>query len=97
MLKEIIKLAKKRGIRLEITSRPGHCRTNGHVLRSALKHGAKVVFSTDTHSPEDLRSFREARAFLGKQGISRKMLLMMLGNSEELVNEIMGGYSRKKR
>jgi len=43
---EEVKLAKQRGIFLEISSRKGHCLSNGHVARLALEHGAKLVLNT---------------------------------------------------
>jgi histidinol phosphatase-like PHP family hydrolase len=46
--------AKENGICLELTSRNGHNRTNGHVARIALETGAHLVVDTDTHAPQDL-------------------------------------------
>ncbi len=46
--------AKDSGIFLEITSRNGHNRTNGHVARIARETGARLTVNTDTHAPEDL-------------------------------------------
>ncbi len=51
---EDAQLAKDNGICLEITSRNGHNRTNGHVARIASETGASLVVNTDTHSPHDL-------------------------------------------
>lgn len=39
---------------LEITSRNGHNRTNGHVARIAKEVGADLIVDTDSHSPHDL-------------------------------------------
>ncbi len=46
--------AKENGICLEITSRNGHNRTNGHVARIAQETGADLIVDTDSHSPHDL-------------------------------------------
>ncbi|MBI0583462.1 MAG: histidinol phosphate phosphatase domain-containing protein [Methanomassiliicoccus sp.] len=46
--------ASDNGVVLEITSRPSHALTNGHVVRMARKVDAKMVVNTDTHSPRDL-------------------------------------------
>lgn len=46
--------AKDNGIYLELTSRNGHNRTNGHVARIANEIGADLVVDTDSHSPHDL-------------------------------------------
>ncbi len=50
-------LAVKYGVALEITTRKGHCYTNGYVLRVARKSGAPVVINTDTHSVSDIASW----------------------------------------
>ncbi len=46
--------AKEKGIFLEISTRKGHCLTNGHVAGLARKVGAKLVINTDAHEPGDL-------------------------------------------
>ena len=53
---EDAKLAKERGIFLEITSRAGHNQSNGHVAKQARKFGAKLILNNDSHSPEDIIS-----------------------------------------
>ena len=51
--------AAERGIALEITSRAGHNRTNGHVALVARSAGCILVVDSDAHGPQDLM---EARA-----------------------------------
>jgi putative hydrolase len=46
--------AADNGVVLEITSRPSHSMTNGHVIRMARKVDAKMVVNSDAHSPHDL-------------------------------------------
>ena len=46
--------AKDNWICLEITSRNGHNRTNGHVARMAKETGAALTVNTDSHAPGDL-------------------------------------------
>ena len=53
---EDAKLAKERGIFLEITSRRGHNQTNAHVVKQARNFGAKMILNNDSHSPEDIIS-----------------------------------------
>ena len=53
---EDVRLAKAKGVFLEITARRGHCVTNAHVAESALKIGARMILDTDGHSPEDMLS-----------------------------------------
>ncbi len=51
---EDAELARENSITLEITSRNGHNRTNGHVARIAKETGANLTVDTDSHHPEDL-------------------------------------------
>lgn len=48
------RLAKKNGIALEVTSRCGHNRANGHVVRVAQETGCRLVVGSDAHAPHDL-------------------------------------------
>ena len=63
-------LAAKRGVCLEISARRGHSLTNGHVAMRAREAGAKLVFGTDAHSPEDLVTLEEAEKILLGAGLS---------------------------
>ena len=47
-------LAAKNGIALEITSRGGHNRTNGHVVLVARETSCQIVVDSDAHAPHDL-------------------------------------------
>ena len=47
-------LAAKNGIALEITSRGGHNRTNGHVVLVARETACQIVVNSDAHAPHDL-------------------------------------------
>jgi histidinol phosphatase-like PHP family hydrolase len=47
-------LAAKNGIALEITSRGGHNRTNGHVALIARDTACQIVVDSDAHAPNDL-------------------------------------------
>ncbi len=53
---EEVKLARKKGVFLEVTSRLVHRDTNPHVVESALKLGARLILNTDSHSPDDIIS-----------------------------------------
>jgi histidinol phosphatase-like PHP family hydrolase len=52
--REDAKLAQENGIALEITSRGGHNRTNGHVVRVAREVSCQLVVDSDAHAPHDL-------------------------------------------
>ena len=51
-------LAAKNGIALELTSRGGHNRTNGHVAQIAREAGCRLVIDSDAHAPHDILSER---------------------------------------
>lgn len=59
---EDARLAADAGIALEITSRAGHNRTNGHVLRMARETGCILTVDSDTHAPSDLMTAESRRA-----------------------------------
>jgi histidinol phosphatase-like PHP family hydrolase len=52
-------LAAKNGVLLEVSTRKGHCLSNGHVVQVARKTGAGLILNTDSHGPGDFvtRSF----------------------------------------
>jgi len=47
-------LAAKNGIALELTSRAGHNRTNGHVAQVAREAKCRLVVDSDAHAPGDI-------------------------------------------
>jgi len=47
-------LAAENGIALELTSRGGHNRTNGHVASAARAAGCQLVVDSDAHAPHDI-------------------------------------------
>ncbi len=47
-------LAARNGVALEITSRGGHNRTNGHVVQVAREAACQLVVDSDAHAPHDL-------------------------------------------
>jgi len=58
---EEVELARDNGVVLEITSRRGHCLTNGHIARLAMEVGAELTVNTDAHSHLDLIDETAAR------------------------------------
>ena len=84
-----VELASRKGICLEISARKGHCLTNGHVARAALKCGARLIVNTDTHAPEDLISLEKAKMTAQGAGLSEDDFSRMLDTSRELVKKAM--------
>ena len=83
-------LAAKKGVCLEITARRGHKNTNRHVARAALKAGAKLVFDTDTHMPEDLADKNIRKKILTAAGLKPAEIKKAIINSENIVKRATG-------
>lgn len=80
-----VRLAKKKGVLLEITARKGHSITNGHVARLAMKHGAPLVYNTDSHAPGDFTPWETARRIILGAGLSEKDARRMQANARDLL------------
>jgi len=81
------KLARKKGIFLEITSRKGHCRTNAYVAKQALKFGAKLILNNDSHQPEDIVRPAALIALARKAGLTRKDIARIYKDVEEFISK----------
>lgn len=82
---EEARLAKENSVYLEITSRKGHCLTNGHVARMGLNSGARLVINTDSHEPSDLITGEEALKVLIGSGLDSEASQDIFRNSLDLV------------
>ena len=82
---EEVGLAQRAGVRLELSGRQGHSLTNGHVARLALAAGAELVFGSDAHAPEDLRSPDLALAILRGAGLPEAAARKVLENGWRLL------------
>ncbi len=82
---EEVRLAKKRGVLLEITSRRGHSLTNGHVARLAMKNGAGLVYNTDSHAPGDFTPWDAALKVIRGAGLAGKDAARMQENARKLL------------
>lgn len=80
-----VKLARDKGIMLEVSARKGHCLTNGHVVRLAKHCNASLVLNTDAHGPDDLIDASQAcRVALGA-GLTEAEWERMQENSRGLL------------
>lgn len=82
---EETRLAGKYGVLLEITARRGHSLSNGHVARMAAKHGARMVYNTDSHSPQDFTPWESALKIIQGAGLSETDAGRMQKNALELL------------
>jgi putative hydrolase len=86
---EEAQLAKDNGITLEISSRRGHCLTNGHVALVAREVGAKTVVNTDAHTDTDLISEERARQVAKGAGMSEdEVKRAVINNPKEILRRI---------
>ena len=69
---EEIKIAKEKGIFLEITSRKGHRKTNSFVVRKALESEASLIINTDSHSPEDIVTIQQLKGIAIASGLNQQ-------------------------
>jgi len=83
---EDVKLAKKKGVFLEITARHGHSKTNFYVAQKALKFGAKLIINSDSHTPKDIIPPGELVKIAKKAGLSPKNIENIYKQAGKLVN-----------
>jgi histidinol phosphatase-like PHP family hydrolase len=79
-------LAYRNCVAVELTSRCGHNRTNGHVAGVALKAGCTIVIDSDAHSPGDLMDARTRKVVGMGAGLSSAQCEQILSfNIEEFL------------
>ena len=83
-----VQRAKEKGVYLEISSRVGHSLTNGHVARTAIEIGAELVFSTDTHSPDNLVTDEQRVQILRGCGLSEDKVEAVIKNAEKIAGQV---------
>lgn len=90
----LVKLAAAKGVHLELTTRRGHCYTNGWVASLAKKFGAKLVLNTDAHLPEDLVRWEDAQKIAQGAGLTSAEIRAMRENSWHLFTR---AFSKKRQ
>ncbi len=89
MTLKVAELAAKNNVFIEITTRRGHCTTNGHVAKMATEAGALMLLNSDTHDEDDLLSDQMTRDVLRQAGInSRKFKQILESNPLKLLQRI---------
>jgi putative hydrolase len=84
---EDLLLAKEKGVTLEITSRKGHCLSNGYVAKEAIRFGVPLCINTDAHSPTDLITKEFAIKILLASGIEGNRINSIFEQSKALVEK----------
>jgi len=82
---EEVKLAAKKKIFLEITSRKGHLRTNDYVAERALKFGAPLMLNNDSHAPEDIITPAQLVHVGRKAGLTQKDIESIYRDTEAFI------------
>lgn len=82
---EDVKLAARKGVFLEITTRRGHALTNGHVARLARQTGAKLLLNNDAHTPGDLVTLEMAEKIALGAGLDTEEWQQMRRNAQSVV------------
>lgn len=86
---EDLLFAKDKGVTLEITSRKGHCLSNGYVAKEAMKFGVPLCINTDAHSPSDLITKEMATKILYASGIDGNRIEMIFENSKSIIEKVL--------
>lgn len=84
---EEAELAKKNNVTLEISARKGHSLANGHVASLATDIGVDLVIDTDTHSPNDLITFKQAEKIGLGAGLTKDKVIEALVNNPKKILE----------
>jgi histidinol phosphatase-like PHP family hydrolase len=87
---EEARLARERGISLEISARKGHSLANGHVAKTALEAGASLVLNTDSHSPGDLITREQAERIARGAGLDAAACQALFSHAETLARRLAG-------
>jgi len=87
LMEEEARLAARRGIFLEISTRKGHCLSNGHVAKMAKRCGAKLVINTDAHSPNDLVTMGIARGIARGAGLEEGEIEALFINAAQIMEK----------
>ncbi|MFH1190038.1 MAG: histidinol phosphate phosphatase domain-containing protein [Candidatus Omnitrophota bacterium] len=85
-----VRLAKARGVALELTTRKSHSVTNKRLFRLAKQAGAKLVLNTDAHDEDDIVTYAQAVRALKGIGMRQANIEEVFENSRELVEKSIG-------
>jgi len=83
-----VKLARKKGVALELTSRGGHSLTNGHVAKLASQVGCDLVVNSDSHAPGDLLSENKIVQVVCGAGLSAAQIKQCEMRSKKIIERV---------
>jgi histidinol phosphatase-like PHP family hydrolase len=82
-----VKLAKAKGIFLEVTTRKGHCNTNCHIVKQAKKIGARLILNHDSHVPEDMINQNQFLKIASKAGLKAQEINKIFQYTAKLITK----------
>jgi histidinol phosphatase-like PHP family hydrolase len=85
---EDARLAAKKEVCLEVTTRKGHSETNSHVAKVAKKNCAKIIINSDSHGPEDIPDQQLFSSMAKAAGLSPDDTMMAYENSKKFLREL---------
>ncbi len=85
---EDIRLAAQQNVMLEISAKAGHCLANGHVAARALAHGARLLFGSDAHGPDQMLARPQADDVCRGAGLADEAIAAMFAHA--------GGFARHR-
>ncbi len=92
---EEARLARKKGVFLEVTTRSGHCYTNGWVVNTALKTGAGLVVNNDAHRPGDILEYSLMLDIARGSGPGGDIIEKIKQDTEQLATRLFSLQSKK--
>ena len=92
---ELVELAVQRRVMLEITTRKGHCYTNGWVAKLAKEYGAGLVINSDAHLPDDLVDWETAKKIAQGAGLFDADIDRLKENAQLLVKRALSRRRKK--
>ena len=82
-------LAGETGVFLEVSARRGHSLTNGHIVKTALASGARLLVDSDAHAPEDLLTEAFALAVARGAGLNEEAArIALVDNPRRLIERL---------
>jgi len=86
---EVVRIAKKNDVYIEITSRQGHSYTNGHVAKVGLREEVSFLVNSDTHEPEDMIDFEFSKKVAKGAGLDEKEInKALVENPKRLLSKL---------
>lgn len=79
------KLAGKKGIFLEITSRKSHGITNSFVVKKAIQWNAPLIVNHDSHDPDDIITIDQTRSVAFSAGMSIRELEQAYSRARQFI------------